>query len=294
MAACTNCGREQAPRGLDYSRADGDARCWAESSNLDRDNLNCERAARAVERAARKAAERELAAIGGACIDAAGKSPAEKVKWLADGREWWMKAALDMECQKNEAALLAQVSTGALSMLGPAVGEVLHKLKDSSGAEAELKTPVPANVIAFMVEQFKALLSTDPSILNYIEIQFTDAETRDKYAAIIVKPSGKTPHQLRGDAESERDAALQRATEAERERDENAAAHEQALRDLQRHYEARREADARADALAEALELVYWGEAGGLYCRHCKAYMRDGHTGDCRVGAALAAHRRGA
>lgn len=38
---------------------------------------------------------------------------------------------------------------------------------------------------------------------NYLTFDATDRETGDRYALIVVKPDGKTPHELRGEAEAE-------------------------------------------------------------------------------------------
>lgn len=56
-----------------------------------------------------------------------------------------------------------------------------------------------------MTEAFRTLLDAHPTAVNYIEQTLAPAGGGKPYVFIVCKPGGRTPHQLRGDAEAERD-----------------------------------------------------------------------------------------
>lgn len=56
-----------------------------------------------------------------------------------------------------------------------------------------------------MLGAFRAVLDANPGAINYVEQEFVSQETGESYVAILVRPGGRTPHQLRLEAERERD-----------------------------------------------------------------------------------------
>ncbi len=61
-------------------------------------------------------------------------------------------------------------------------------------------------IAASMVMAAKQFLDENPGAGNYVQQQVIDRETGDRYEVIFVKPLGRSPHQLRLDAERGRDA----------------------------------------------------------------------------------------
>lgn len=57
-----------------------------------------------------------------------------------------------------------------------------------------------------MLGSFKDLLDANPAAINYIEQHFESRETGQQYVVIVVRPGGKTPHQLQQEAAQRADS----------------------------------------------------------------------------------------
>lgn len=75
--------------------------------------------------------------------------------------------------------------------------------RDGNGFDIDLL--VPHEISAVLVHSFRAVLDEHGDAApNYVEMA-VDYEG-DRYAVIVLRPGRKTPHQLRAEAEAERDA----------------------------------------------------------------------------------------
>lgn len=63
---------------------------------------------------------------------------------------------------------------------------------------------IGVELAAKMAESFRALLDGAGSI-NYVEQRFVPRDGGEAYTVIVCRPDGKTPHQLRAEAEAQRD-----------------------------------------------------------------------------------------
>lgn len=57
-----------------------------------------------------------------------------------------------------------------------------------------------------MTLAFKSILDAQPGAENYVEQEVIERNGGNRYVFVVCKPNGKTPHQLRREAETERDA----------------------------------------------------------------------------------------
>ncbi|GAA0527181.1 hypothetical protein GCM10010172_04650 [Paractinoplanes ferrugineus] len=69
---------------------------------------------------------------------------------------------------------------------------------------------------AKMTLAFKTILDAQPGAENYVEQEVIERNGGGRYVFIVCKPGGKTPHQLRREAESQRDALLSEVEELRR------------------------------------------------------------------------------
>ena len=72
---------------------------------------------------------------------------------------------------------------------------------------------VAHELAARMTLSFKTILDAQPGAENYVEQEVIERNGGARYVFIVCRPGGKTPHQLRREAEEERDAL---AAEVER------------------------------------------------------------------------------
>lgn len=71
---------------------------------------------------------------------------------------------------------------------------------DGSGFGIKMSTD--PGIIKAMLDAFKGVLEEHPTAENYVEMQLQDRETGSRYTVTIGKPGGRTPHQLRKQAEA--------------------------------------------------------------------------------------------
>lgn len=84
---------------------------------------------------------------------------------------------------------------------------------DIDDGAARVKLVLAHEMAVRMATAFDAILDAHPSAANYVEQEFFPRGTRDPYIFVVCKPGGKTPHQLRREAEAERDRLRTALTE---------------------------------------------------------------------------------
>lgn len=77
---------------------------------------------------------------------------------------------------------------------------------DISDGAVNLRVMPALETAAAMVMTAKTILDGNPGAQNYVEHSVIDRETGDRYVLTVHKPAGKTPHELRQEAEAQRDA----------------------------------------------------------------------------------------
>lgn len=84
---------------------------------------------------------------------------------------------------------------------------------DMSAEGMDLRVTMARETATGLVMAAKTFLDANPGATNYVEQTVIDQETRDRYVIVFQKPGGKTPHELRREAEDA--LAFERARLAE-------------------------------------------------------------------------------
>lgn len=105
------------------------------------------------------------------------------------------QAALDASQQVYRAAEEAEAErlvaeTGLASM----------QVEDGAAA---LRLVLAHDLAVKMTTAFQTILDANPGATNYVEQEFYPRGSRDPYVFVVCKPAGKTPHQLRREAEDQ-------------------------------------------------------------------------------------------
>lgn len=82
---------------------------------------------------------------------------------------------------------------------------------DINGDGMDLRVAMARETAAGLVQAAKTFLDANPAATNYVEQTVIDRDSGDRYVIVFQKPGGKTPHELRQQAEVERDWLLAEA-----------------------------------------------------------------------------------
>lgn len=74
-------------------------------------------------------------------------------------------------------------------------------MNPNSEGGIDLRVKMAAKLAAGLVQAAKGVLEAHPDARNYLEQSVIDRETGDRYVITFCRPGGRTPHQLREDAE---------------------------------------------------------------------------------------------
>lgn len=87
---------------------------------------------------------------------------------------------------------------------------------DIQDGAARVRLVLANELAAKMTAAFKTILEAHPGAQNYVEQVVEERNGGGRYVFIVCKPGGKTPHQLRREAETERDALRAELAEVRR------------------------------------------------------------------------------
>ncbi|MFI7073595.1 hypothetical protein [Micromonospora sediminicola] len=89
---------------------------------------------------------------------------------------------------------------------------------DMSAKGMDLRVTMARETAAGLVMAAKTFLDANPGAQNYVEQTVIDRESGDRYVILFMKPGGRSPHELRREAEAERDWLLAEAPDEMRAR----------------------------------------------------------------------------
>lgn len=130
-------------------------------------------------------------------------------RWLMEESPDVGRLVFDTDCdQMAEAAM--QASGKVYVAAEEAEAERLVAETGLAGMEIEdgaaaLKLVLAHEFAVKMTMAFQTILDANPGATNYVEQEFFPRGSRDPYVFVVCKPGGKTPHQLRREAEAQRD-----------------------------------------------------------------------------------------
>lgn len=94
---------------------------------------------------------------------------------------------------------------------------------DIEDGDVRLRLILANELATNMTFAFRQILDANPGAQNYVEQTVMDRETGQRYAFVVCRPEGKTPDQLRREAEADRDQLAAAVTAIAAELDQAAA-----------------------------------------------------------------------